>query len=89
MRRVHGVHANALWREFSCGVLRQHLNARLFVYGPVQFDSGRGTPIVAAQSWMQYKAMADRAGVTLVPNTFAGDASLLAWAPLESASARL
>jgi quercetin dioxygenase-like cupin family protein len=52
------------------------------VYGPVQFDSGRGTPIVAVQSWMQYKQLADAAGVRLVENVFAGDGSLLAWAPL-------
>lgn len=59
------------------------------VYGPLQFDEGPGTPIVAVQSWMQYKAMADAAGVTLVRNTFAGDTSLLAWAPIGSEAARL
>ena len=59
------------------------------VYGPLQFDSGRGTPIVAVQSWMQYKEMADQAGARLVRNTFEGDASLLAWTPLGSADARL
>ncbi|MEZ5597879.1 MAG: hypothetical protein R3E84_16080 [Pseudomonadales bacterium] len=53
------------------------------VYGPVQFDSGRGTPIVAVQSWMQYREMADAAGIPLVRSTFEGDASLLAaWQPL-------
>lgn len=52
------------------------------VYGPVQFDEGRGTPIVAVQSWMQYKEAADAAGCKLVSNTFEGDNSLLAWAPL-------
>jgi len=52
------------------------------VYGPVQFDDGPGTPIAAIQSWMQYKELADASGVTLVQNTFAGDASLLAWSPL-------
>ena len=59
------------------------------VYGPVQFDDGPGTPIAAVQSWMQYKEMADSAGVKLVRNTFEGDASLLAWAPLGSAGVRL
>ncbi len=54
------------------------------VYGPVQFDEGRGTPIVAVQSWMQYKELADAVGVTLVANTFEGDSSLLGWAPLGS-----
>ncbi len=59
------------------------------VYGPLQFDSGRGTPILAVQSWMQYKEMADSVGARLVRNTFEGDASLLAWAPLGSAGAPL
>ena len=52
------------------------------VYGPVQFDEGPGTPIAAVQSWMQYKALADESGTTLVNNVFEGDTSLLAWAPL-------
>ncbi len=38
-------------------------------------------------SWMQYKAVADAAGIDLVKSTFAGDASLLAWAPLGSGAA--
>ncbi len=59
------------------------------VYGPLQFDEGPGTPIVAVQSWMQYKAMADSVGVKLVRNTFEGDGSLLAWAPLGESAARL
>ncbi len=52
------------------------------VYGPVQFDEGPGTPIAAVQSWMQYKELADESGTNLVRNTFEGDTSLLAWAPL-------
>ncbi len=59
------------------------------VYGPLQFDEGPGTPIVAVQSWMQYKQLADASGVELVQNTFAGDASLLAWAPLGAHGTRL
>jgi hypothetical protein len=55
------------------------------VYGPVQFDTGRGTPIIAVQSWMQYKALADATGIRLVENVFPGDTSLLAWAPLGAA----
>ncbi len=55
------------------------------VYGPIQFDSGRDTPIVAVQSWMQYKALADTSGVRLVRSTLPGDATHLAWAPLGSA----
>ncbi|MGA0098950.1 MAG: cupin domain-containing protein, partial [Steroidobacteraceae bacterium] len=56
------------------------------VYGPIQFDTGRGTPVAAVLSWIQYKELADAAGVELVRNTFAGDASLLAWAPLGAAA---
>lgn len=54
------------------------------VYGPVQFDEGPGTPIVAVQSWMQYKELADASGISLVANTFDGDTTLLAWAPVGS-----
>ncbi len=59
------------------------------VYGPTQFDDGPGTPISAVLSWMQYKEMADAANIDLVKNTFANDASLLAWAPIGSAGVRL
>ena len=52
------------------------------VYGPLQCDEGQGTPVVAFQSWMQYKEMAVAAGVDLVHNTFEGDSSLMAWAPI-------
>jgi quercetin dioxygenase-like cupin family protein len=52
------------------------------VYGPLQFDHGRGTPISAVLSWVQYKKMAEASGTRLVRNTFADDRSLLAWAPL-------
>ena len=54
------------------------------VYGPVQFDEGPETPIVAVQSWMQYKALADANNVPLVRSTVAGDTTWLAWAPLGS-----
>ena len=54
------------------------------VYGPLQFDQGRGTPIAAVLSWVQYKKMAEASGTRLVRNTFADDNSLLAWAPLVS-----
>lgn len=54
------------------------------VYGPLQFDHGRGTPITAVVSWMQYKNMAESSGAVLVRNTFANDASLLARAPVGS-----
>jgi hypothetical protein len=54
------------------------------VYGPIQFDQGPGTPIVAVQSWMQYQKIAEASGAELVRSTFGGDASLMAWAPLGS-----
>jgi quercetin dioxygenase-like cupin family protein len=59
------------------------------VYGPLQFDEGPGTPIAAVQSWMQYKELAEAAGVELVRSTFDDDASLLAWAPLGSEAVSL
>ena len=52
------------------------------VYGPIQFDEGRDTPITKVYSWMGYKEMADAAGVQLVRNFFPGDSSLLAWSPI-------
>jgi hypothetical protein len=59
------------------------------VYGPIQFDSGRGTPIAAVLSWMQYRELADAAGMQLVRNAFPHDASLLAWAPIGARAATL
>lgn len=52
------------------------------LYGPIAFDSGPGTPVVAILSWMEYKALAELAGAKLVPCSSPNDASLLAWAPL-------
>ncbi|MDH3640544.1 MAG: hypothetical protein OES38_00480 [Gammaproteobacteria bacterium] len=59
------------------------------VYGPLQFDEGRDTPIAAVLSWMQYKEMAEASGSRLVANTFPDDSSLLAWAPIGSEAASL
>ena len=59
------------------------------LYGPIQFDEGPGTAIAAVMSWMQYKEVADSAGIDLVKSTFADDASLLAWAPIGRESAAL
>ena len=56
------------------------------VYGPIQFDEGRDTEIVAVQSWMRYKQVAEASGSPLVHNVFPGDTSLLAWAPLGDAA---
>ena len=55
------------------------------IYGPVAFDSGRGTPILGLMSWIEYKALADAAGVTLVPSSHPGDTTLLASPPLRAA----
>ena len=52
------------------------------LFGPIQFDSGRGTPIGFVFSWMTYKAMADAAGSRLLRSSFADDSSLLAREPL-------
>lgn len=59
------------------------------VYGPIQFDEGVGTPITMVLSWMQYLAQAQEAKAPLVKSTFDGDKSLLAWAPLGGAPAKL
>lgn len=55
------------------------------LYGPIMFDEGRGTPIAAVLSWMEYKALADAFGAKLVASSRPQDASLLAWAPLKAA----
>lgn len=39
------------------------------IYGPVAFDSGRGTDITNLISWVEYKALADHAGYQLVPSS--------------------
>ena len=54
------------------------------VYGPLVFDSGKGTPVEAVLSWVEYTALAEAGGAKLVPNTSSTDASLLAWSPLKS-----
>lgn len=52
------------------------------LYGPVMFDTGRGTPISAMLSWMEYKALAEAAGARLVQSSQPTDRStMLAWAP--------
>lgn len=55
------------------------------IYGPVAFDSGKGTPILGLMSWIEYKALAEASGVTLVPSTHPGDTTLLASPPLRAA----
>lgn len=52
------------------------------LYGPLAFDSGKGTPVAAVLSWMEYKALAEAGGVNLVPSVNPLDKSLLAWTPL-------
>jgi quercetin dioxygenase-like cupin family protein len=53
------------------------------VYGPIVFDSGRGTPVVAVMSWMEYLELARANGVKLVRNAQDTEKVLLAWAPLD------
>jgi quercetin dioxygenase-like cupin family protein len=48
------------------------------IYGPIQFDSGVGTPINAVLSWMTYLQMAEACGAPLVKNVFPGDSTHLA-----------
>jgi hypothetical protein len=57
------------------------------LYGPLAFDSGKGTPLTAVLSWMEYKAFAEAAGARLVPNAKPEDSTLLAWAPLRQRAA--
>ena len=54
------------------------------VYGPLIFDSGKGTPVEAVLSWVEYVALAEGGGAKLVPNSEAAEKALLAWSPLES-----
>ena len=39
----------------------EDLNYTTNVYGPIQFDDGKGTPITAVHSWTQYKEISDMA----------------------------
>ncbi len=57
------------------------------LYGPLAFDSGKGTPLTAVLSGMEYKAFAEAAGAKLVPNAKSEDSTLLAWAPLRQHAA--
>ncbi len=57
------------------------------LYGPIAFDSGKGTPPVAILSWMEYKELAEAAGAVLVPNSKSEASALLAWAPIAKRAA--
>jgi len=48
------------------------------IYGPIQFDSGLGTPVLMVFSWMSYLGMAEANGFTLVNNVFPNDNTHLA-----------
>jgi hypothetical protein len=43
------------------------------VWGPIQFDSGVGTPVLAVFSWMQYLEAANAMNTPLIASTFAND----------------
>lgn len=47
------------------------------VYGPIQFDSGVGTPVEMVQSWMQYLEAAKAFNSPLLASTFPNDAHTL------------
>ena len=48
----------------------EDLNYTTNVYGPIQFDDSKGTPITAVQSWTQYKEISDIAEFKLIRNRF-------------------
>jgi len=49
------------------------------IYGPIQFDTGVGTPVAAVQSWMQYLEAAKATNTPLIASQFPKDqATLLA-----------
>lgn len=48
------------------------------VYGPIQFDSGVGTPVVMVLSWMTYLQMAQAANSPLLASNFPDDSCLIA-----------
>ena len=66
----------------------EDLNYTTNVYGPIQFDDGKGTPITAVHSWTQYKEISDMAGFKLVRNRFEGDHSLLDSTPIGTSAAQ-
>merc|ERR1711934_218599 len=43
------------------------------LYGPIQFDTGLGTPVLAVLSWMQYLAAAEASNSPLIASTFPND----------------
>lgn len=47
------------------------------LYGPIQFDSGVGTPVLLVQSWMQYLEAAKAFNSPLLASTFPDDATTL------------
>jgi len=48
------------------------------IYGPLVFDSGPGTPVLAVLSWIEYLALAEAGGARLAPNRKVDDHSLFA-----------
>lgn len=47
------------------------------LYGPIQFDSGIGTPVALVQSWMQYLEAAKAFNSPLIASTFPQDSTTL------------
>lgn len=56
------------------------------VYGPIQFDEGVGTPVVAVQSWMQYLEAAKASNTPLIGSTFPSDKTTLLAPPMRPVS---
>lgn len=54
------------------------------IYGPLIFDEGKGTPVSAVLSWIEYKALAAAFDVPLIPSNNPNDSTLLASAMLKS-----
>jgi quercetin dioxygenase-like cupin family protein len=48
------------------------------IYGPLVFDEGKGTPVSAVLSWIEYKALTEAFGVELVSSANPDDTTLLA-----------
>lgn len=54
------------------------------VYGPLIFDEGKGTPVSAVLSWIEYKELAAAFGVELIPSANPNDTTLLASSMLKA-----
>merc|ERR1712137_802458 len=72
--------------ESTQRVTDEHLIYTANVYGPIQFDEGVGTPVVAVQSWMQYLEAAKASNTPLIGSTFPSDKTTLLAPPMKPLS---